>query len=276
MPKITYSATTFLDNVKNEYFDNILNPSFEELGLSQEENQVAKDQADSSSEDIKDNTSENFSLLSIFENAAKLMFSKTKIIEDHFDMTKNSGTFGTLNSLYYIYGASNNIFFENKKVYTHISKMKILDVVEAADFIYKHIDVLTKILHFSKNLADIYMDNDFLNPGSIIIRFSHPRNSIEAFLTPEIIPKDQSKCMRFFISNDQYAEYIGLGTLSASDDIHSQSHKFIKQMRLAEDLMFFINTLRYIIEKPERLVEGTPEGYKNFSHGYILKLTNVL
>ena len=49
MPKITYSATTFLDNVKNEYFDNILNPSFEELGLSQEENQVAKDQADSSS-----------------------------------------------------------------------------------------------------------------------------------------------------------------------------------------------------------------------------------
>ena len=271
MPKITYSATTFLDNVKNEYFDNILNPSFEELGLSQEENQVAKDQADSSSEDIKDNTSENFSLLSIFENAAKLMFSKTKIIEDHFDMTKNSGTFGTLNSLYYIYGASNNIFFENKKVYTHISKMKILDVVEAADFIYKHIDVLTKILHFSKNLADIYMDNDFLNPGSIIIRFSHPRNSIEAFLTPEIIPKDQSKCMRFFISNDQYAEYIGLGTLSASDDIHSQSHKFIKQMRLAEDLMFFINTLRYIIEKPQRLVEGTPEGYKNFSHGYILK-----
>ena len=271
MPKITYSATTFLDNVKNEYFDNILNPSFEELGLSQEENQVAKDQADSSSEDIKDNTSENFSLLSIFENAAKLMFSKTKIIEDHFDMTKNSGTFGTLNSLYYIYGTSNNIFFENKKVYTHISKMKILDVVEAADFIYKHIDVLTKILHFSKNLADIYMDNDFLNPGSIIIRFSHPRNSIEAFLTPEIIPKDQSKCMRFFISNDQYAEYIGLGTLSASDDIHSQSHKFIKQMRLAEDLMFFINTLRYIIEKPERLVEGTPEGYKNFSHGYILK-----
>lgn len=271
MPKITYSATTFLDNVKNEYFDNILNPSFEELGLSQEENQVAKDQADSSSEDIKDNTSENFSLLSIFENAAKLMFTKTKIIEDHFDMTKNSGTFGTLNSLYYIYGASNNIFFENKKVYTHISKMKILDVVEAADFIYKHIDVLTKILHFSKNLADIYMDNDFLNPGSIIIRFSHPRNSIEAFLTPEIIPKDQSKCMRFFISNDQYAEYIGLGTLSASDDIHSQSHKFIKQMRLAEDLMFFINTLRYIIEKPERLVEGTPEGYKNFSHGYILK-----
>ena len=271
MPKITYSATTFLDNVKNEYFDNILNPSFEELGLSQEENQVAKDQADSSSEDIKDNTSENFSLLSIFENAAKLMFSKTKIIEDHFDMTKNSGTFGTLNSLYYIYGASNNIFFENKKVYTHISKMKILDVVEAADFIYKHIDVLTKILHFSKNLADIYMDNDFLNPGSIIIRFSHPRNSIEAFLTPEIIPKDQSKCMRFFISNDQYAEYIGLGTLSASDDIHSQSHKFIKQMRLAEDLMFFINTLRYIIEKPERLVEGTPEGYKNFSHAYILK-----
>ena len=271
MPKITYSATTFLDNVKNEYFDNILNPSFEELGLSQEENQVAKDQADSSSEDIKDNTSENFSLLSIFENAAKLMFSKTKIIEDHFDMTKNSGTFGTLNSLYYIYGASNNIFFENKKVYTHISKMKFLDVVEAADFIYKHIDVLTKILHFSKNLADIYMDNDFLNPGSIIIRFSHPRNSIEAFLTPEIIPKDQSKCMRFFISNDQYAEYIGLGTLSASDDIHSQSHKFIKQMRLAEDLMFFINTLRYIIEKPERLVEGTPEGYKNFSHGYILK-----
>ena len=271
MPKITYSATTFLDNVKNEYFDNILNPSFEELGLSQEENQVAKDQADSSSEDIKDNTSENFSLLSIFENAAKLMFSKTKIIEDHFDMTKNSGTFGTLNSLYYIYGASNNIFFENKKVYTHISKMKILDVVEAADFIYKHIDVLTKILHFSKNLADIYMDNDFLNPGSIIIRFSHPRNSIEAFLTPEIIPKDQSKCMRFFISNDQYAEYIGLGTLSASDDIHSQSHKFIKQMRLAEDLMFFINTFRYIIEKPERLVEGTPEGYKNFSHGYILK-----
>lgn len=271
MPKITYSATTFLDNVKNEYFDNILNPSFEELGLSQEENQVAKDQADSSSEEIKDNTSENFSLLSIFENAAKLMFSKTKIIEDHFDMTKNSGTFGTLNSLYYIYGASNNIFFENKKVYTHISKMKILDVVEAADFIYKHIDVLTKILHFSKNLADIYMDNDFLNPGSIIIRFSHPRNSIEAFLTPEIIPKDQSKCMRFFISNDQYAEYIGLGTLSASDDIHSQSHKFIKQMRLAEDLMFFINTLRYIIEKPERLVEGTPEGYKNFSHGYILK-----
>lgn len=271
MPKITYSATTFLDNVKNEYFDNILNPSFEELGLSQEENQVAKDQADSSSEDIKDNTSENFSLLSIFENAAKLMFSKTKIIEDHFDMTKNSGTFGTLNSLYYIYGASNNIFFENKKVYTHISKMKILDVVEAADFIYKHIDVLTKILHFSKNLADIYMDNDFLNPGSIIIRFSHPGNSIEAFLTPEIIPKDQSKCMRFFISNDQYAEYIGLGTLSASDDIHSQSHKFIKQMRLAEDLMFFINTLRYIIEKPERLVEGTPEGYKNFSHGYILK-----
>ncbi len=271
MPKITYSATTFLDNVKNEYFDNILNPSFEELGLSQEENQVAKDQADSSSEDIKDNTSENFSLLSIFENAAKLMFSKTKIIEEHFDMTKNSGTFGTLNSLYYIYGASNNIFFENKKVYTHISKMKILDVVEAADFIYKHIDVLTKILHFSKNLADIYMDNDFLNPGSIIIRFSHPRNSIEAFLTPEIIPKDQSKCMRFFISNDQYAEYIGLGTLSASDDIHSQSHKFIKQMRLAEDLMFFINTLRYIIEKPERLVEGTPEGYKNFSHGYILK-----
>ncbi|MBQ8477092.1 MAG: hypothetical protein IJ505_01180 [Succinivibrio sp.] len=271
MPKITYSATTFLDNVKNEYFDNILNPSFEELGLSQEENQVAKDQADSSSEDIKDNTLENFSLLSIFENAAKLMFSKTKIIEDHFDMTKNSGTFGTLNSLYYIYGASNNIFFENKKVYTHISKMKILDVVEAADFIYKHIDVLTKILHFSKNLADIYMDNDFLNPGSIIIRFSHPRNSIEAFLTPEIIPKDQSKCMRFFISNDQYAEYIGLGTLSASDDIHSQSHKFIKQMRLAEDLMFFINTLRYIIEKPERLVEGTPEGYKNFSHGYILK-----
>ena len=271
MPKITYSATTFLDNVKNEYFDNILNPSFEELGLSQEENQVAKDQADSSSEDIKDNTSENFSLLSIFENAAKLMFSKTKIIEDHFDMTKNSGTFGTLNSLYYIYGASNNIFFENKKVYTHISKMKILDVVEAADFIYKHIDVLTKILHFSKNLADIYMDNDFLNPGSIIIRFSHPRNSLEAFLTPEIIPKDQSKCMRFFISNDQYAEYIGLGTLSASDDIHSQSHKFIKQMRLAEDLMFFINTLRYIIEKPERLVEGTPEGYKNFSHGYILK-----
>ncbi len=271
MPKITYSATTFLDNVKNEYFDNILNPSFEELGLSQEENQVAKDQADSSSEDIKDNTSENFSLLSIFENAAKLMFSKTKIIEDHFDMTKNSGTFGTLNSLYYIYGASNNIFFENKKVYTHISKMKILDVVEAADFIYKHIDVLTKILHFSKNLADIYMDNDFLNPGSIIIRFSHPRNSIEAFLTPEIIPKDQSKCMRFFISNDQYAEYIGLGTLSASDDIHSQSHKFIKQMKLAEDLMFFINTLRYIIEKPERLVEGTPEGYKNFSHGYILK-----
>ena len=271
MPKITYSATTFLDNVKNEYFDNILNPSFEELGLSQEENQVAKDQADSSSEDIKDNTSENFSLLSIFENAAKLMFSKTKIIEDHFDMTKNSGTFGTLNSLYYIYGASNNFFFENKKVYTHISKMKILDVVEAADFIYKHIDVLTKILHFSKNLADIYMDNDFLNPGSIIIRFSHPRNSIEAFLTPEIIPKDQSKCMRFFISNDQYAEYIGLGTLSASDDIHSQSHKFIKQMRLAEDLMFFINTLRYIIEKPERLVEGTPEGYKNFSHGYILK-----
>lgn len=271
MPKITYSATTFLDNVKNEYFDNILNPSFEELGLSQEENQVAKDQADSSSEDIKDNTSENFSLLSIFENAAKLMFSKTKIIEDHFDMTKNSGTFGTLNSLYYIYGASNNIFFENKKVYTHISKMKILDVVEAADFIYKHIDVLTKILHFSKNLADIYMDNDFLNPGSIIIRFSHPRNSIEAFLTPEIIPKDQSKCMRFFISNDQYAEYIGLGTLSASDDIHSQSHKFIKQMRLAEDLMFFINTLRYIIEKPERLVEGPPEGYKNFSHGYILK-----
>ena len=271
MPKITYSATTFLDNVKNEYFDNILNPSFEELGLSQEENQVAKDQADSSSEDIKDNTSENFSLLSIFENAAKLMFSKTKIIEDHFDMTKNSGTFGTLNSLYYIYGESNNIFFENKKVYTHISKMKILDVVEAADFIYKHIDVLTKILHFSKNLADIYMDNDFLNPGSIIIRFSHPRNSIEAFLTPEIIPKDQSKCMRFFISNDQYAEYIGLGTLSASDDIHSQSHKFIKQMRLAEDLMFFINTLRYIIEKPERLVEGTPEGYKNFSHGYILK-----
>ena len=271
MPKITYSATTFLDNVKNEYFDNILNPSFEELGLSQEENQVAKDQADSSSEDIKDNTSENFSLLSIFENAAKLMFSKTKIIEDHFDMTKNSGTFGTLNSLYYIYGASNNIFFENKKVYTHISKMKILDVVEAADFIYKHIDVLTKILHFSKNLADIYMDNDFLNPGSIIIRLSHPRNSIEAFLTPEIIPKDQSKCMRFFISNDQYAEYIGLGTLSASDDIHSQSHKFIKQMRLAEDLMFFINTLRYIIEKPERLVEGTPEGYKNFSHGYILK-----
>ena len=271
MPKITYSATTFLDNVKNEYFDNILNPSFEELGLSQEENQVAKDQADSSSEDIKDNNSENFSLLSIFENAAKLMFSKTKIIEDHFDMTKNSGTFGTLNSLYYIYGASNNIFFENKKVYTHISKMKILDVVEAADFIYKHIDVLTKILHFSKNLADIYMDNDFLNPGSIIIRFSHPRNSIEAFLTPEIIPKDQSKCMRFFISNDQYAEYIGLGTLSASDDIHSQSHKFIKQMRLAEDLMFFINTLRYIIEKPERLVEGTPEGYKNFSHGYILK-----
>ena len=271
MAKITYSSTTFLDNVKNEYFDNILNPSFEELGLSQEENQVAKDQADSSSEDIKDNTSENFSLLSIFENAAKLMFSKTKIIEDHFDMTKNSGTFGTLNSLYYIYGASNNIFFENKKVYTHISKMKILDVVEAADFIYKHIDVLTKILHFSKNLADIYMDNDFLNPGSIIIRFSHPRNSIEAFLTPEIIPKDQSKCMRFFISNDQYAEYIGLGTLSASDDIHSQSHKFIKQMRLAEDLMFFINTLRYIIEKPERLVEGTPEGYKNFSHGYILK-----
>lgn len=271
MPKITYSATTFLDNVKNEYFDNILNPSFEELGLSQEENQVAKDQADSSSEDIKDNTLENFSLLSIFENAAKLMFSKTKIIEDHFDMTKNSGTFGTLNSLYYIYGASNNIFFENKKVYTHISKMKILDVVEAADFIYKHIDVLTKILHFSKNLADIYMDNDFLNPGSIIIRFSHPRTSIEAFLTPEIIPKDQSKCMRFFISNDQYAEYIGLGTLSASDDIHSQSHKFIKQMRLAEDLMFFINTLRYIIEKPERLVEGTPEGYKNFSHGYILK-----
>ena len=271
MPKITYSATTFLDNVKNEYFDNILNPSFEELGLSQEENQVAKDQADSSSEDIKDNTSENSYLLSIFENAAKLMFSKTKIIEDHFDMTKNSGTFGTLNSLYYIYGASNNIFFENKKVYTHISKMKILDVVEAADFIYKHIDVLTKILHFSKNLADIYMDNDFLNPGSIIIRFSHPRNSIEAFLTPEIIPKDQSKCMRFFISNDQYAEYIGLGTLSASDDIHSQSHKFIKQMRLAEDLMFFINTLRYIIEKPERLVEGTPEGYKNFSHGYILK-----
>ena len=271
MPKITYSSTTFLDNVKNEYFDNILNPSFEELGLSQEENQVAKDQADSSSEDIKDNTSENFSLLSIFENAAKLMFSKTKIIEDHFDMTKNSGTFGTLNSLYYIYGASNNIFFENKKVYTHISKMKILDVVEAADFIYKHIDVLTKILHFSKNLADIYMDNDFLNPGSIIIRFSHPRNSIEAFLTPEIIPKDQSKCMRFFISNDQYAEYIGLGTLSASDDIHSQSHKFIKQMRLAEDLMFFINTLRYIIEKPERLVEGPPEGYKNFSHGYILK-----
>lgn len=271
MPKITYSATTFLDNVKNEYFDNILNPSFEELGLSQEENQVAKDQADSSSEDIKDNTLENFSLLSIFENAAKLMFSKTKIIEDHFDMTKNSGTFGTLNSLYYIYGASNNIFFENKKVYTHISKMKIIDVVEAADFIYKHIDVLTKILHFSKNLADIYMDNDFLNPGSIIIRFSHPRNSIEAFLTPEIIPKDQSKCMRFFISNDQYAEYIGLGTLSASDDIHSQSHKFIKQMRLAEDLMFFINTLRYIIEKPERLVEGTPEGYKNFSHGYILK-----
>ena len=271
MPKITYSATTFLDNVKNEYFDNILNPSFEELGLSQEENQVAKDQADSSSEDIKDNTSENFSLLSIFENAAKLMFSKTKIIEDHFDMTKNSGTFDTLNSLYYIYGASNNIFFENKKVYTHISKMKILDVVEAADFIYKHIDVITKILHFSKNLADIYMDNDFLNPGSIIIRFSHPRNSIEAFLTPEIIPKDQSKCMRFFISNDQYAEYIGLGTLSASDDIHSQSHKFIKQMRLAEDLMFFINTLRYIIEKPERLVEGTPEGYKNFSHGYILK-----
>lgn len=271
MPKITYSATTFLDNVKNEYFDNILNPSFEELGLSQEENQVAKDQADSSSEDIKDNTLENFSLLSIFENAAKLMFSKTKIIEDHFDMTKNSGTFGTLNSLYYIYGASNNIFFENKKVYTHISKMKILDVVEAADFIYKHIDVLTKILHFSKNLADIYMDNDFLNPGSIIIRFSHPRNSIEAFLTPEIIPKDQSKCMRFFISNDQYAEYIGLGTLSASDDIHSQSRKFIKQMRLAEDLMFFINTLRYIIEKPERLVEGTPEGYKNFSHGYILK-----
>ncbi len=271
MPKITYSATTFLDNVKNEYFDNILNPSFEELGLSQEENQVAKDQADSSSEDIKDNTLENFSLLSIFENAAKLMFSKTKIIEDHFDMTKNSGTFGTLNSLYYIYGASNNIFFENKKVYTHISKMKILDVVEAADFIYKHIDVLTKILHFSKNLADIYMDNDFLNPGSIIIRFSHPRNSIEAFLTPEIIPKDQSKCMRFFISNDQYAEYIGLGTLSASDDVHSQSHKFIKQMRLAEDLMFFINTLRYIIEKPERLVEGTPEGYKNFSHGYILK-----
>lgn len=271
MPKITYSATTFLDNVKNEYFDNILNPSFEELGLSQEENQVAKDQADSSSEDIKDNTSENFSLLSIFENAAKLMFSKTKIIEDHFDMTKNSGTFGTLNSLYYIYGASNNIFFENKKVYTHISKMKILDVVEAADFIYKHIDVLTKILHFSKNLADIYMDNDFLNPGSIIIRFSHPRTSIEAFLTPEIIPKDQSKCMRFFISNDQYAEYIGLGTLSASDDIHSQSHKFIKQMRLAEDLMIFINTLRYIIEKPERLVEGAPEGYKGLGFNYILK-----
>ena len=115
--------------------------------------------------------------------------------------------------------------------------MKILDVVEAADFIYRHIDVLTNILHFSKNLADIYMDNDFLNPGSIIIRFSHPRNSIEAFLTPEIIPKDQSKCMRFFISNDQYAEYIGLGTFSSSDEIQAQSRRYIKQMKLAEDYL---------------------------------------
>ena len=270
MPKITYSATPNLDNIRREYLNGVLNPSLEEL-VPEDDNQLQKDQSEITSDNTNEYSHEALALISVLKTATKLMVTKTKVIEDHYDMTKNSGTFGTLNSLYYIYGASNNIFFENKKVYTHISKMKILDVVEAADFIYKHIDVLTKILHFSKNLADIYMDNDFLNPGSIIIRFSHPRNSIEAFLTPEIIPKDQSKCMRFFISNDQYAEYIGLGTLSASDDIHSQSHKFIKQMRLAEDLMFFINTLRYIIEKPERLVEGPPEGYKNFSHGYILK-----
>ena len=134
-----------------------------------------------------------------------------------------------------------------------------------------HIEKLTKALHFTKNPADLYISNSFLNPASFILRFSHPRTSIEAFLTPEIIPKDQSKCMRFFISNDQYAEYIGLGTFSSSDEIQAQSRRYIKQMKLAEDLMIFINTLRYIIEKPERLVEGAPEGYKGLGFNYILK-----
>ena len=270
MPKITYSATPNLDNIRREYLNGVLNPSLEEL-VPEDDNQLQKDQSEITSDNTNEYSHEALALISALKTATKLMVTKTKVIEDHYDMTKNSGTFGTLNAIYYSYGASNNIYFENKKVYTHISKMKCPDIVEAADFVFTHIEKLTKALHFTKNPADLYISNSFLNPASFILRFSHPRTSIEAFLTPEIIPKDQSKCMRFFISNDQYAEYIGLGTFSSSDEIQAQSRRFIKQMKLAEDLMFFINTLRYIIEKPERLVEGAPEGYKGLGFNYILK-----
>ena len=53
MPKITYSATPNLDNIRREYLNGVLNPSLEEL-VPEDDNQLQKDQ----SEITSDNTNE--------------------------------------------------------------------------------------------------------------------------------------------------------------------------------------------------------------------------
>ena len=98
MPKITYSATPNLDNIRREYLNGVLNPSLEEL-VPEDDNQLQKDQSEITSDNTNEYSHEALALISVLKTATKLMVTKTKVIEDHYDMTKNSGTFGTLNSL---------------------------------------------------------------------------------------------------------------------------------------------------------------------------------
>ncbi|MBQ2268469.1 MAG: hypothetical protein II340_08615 [Succinivibrio sp.] len=201
-----------------------------------------------------------------------------KHIEKHLDyfdgiykLDHVSGLFGMNQCLLYSLDLSNEIFFENKKVYNHISKMPKLDIVDAADFMLDNMDKLREILHFVPKNFNLFKVDNYKKDGAVsfVLRFSHPENSIHGLIsTNKWMFK---KSVNFYIGDNDRNSFVRVPSSSYPTSILDELRTQFPNLGLKDKLMFYINTLMYILEKPERLQVGTPKGVAPTMFNFILK-----
>ena len=198
-----------------------------------------------------------------------------KHIEKHLDyfdgiykLDHVSGLFGMNQCLLYSLDLSNEIFFENKKLYTHISKMPKLDIIDATDFLLENMDKLRRLVHFLPDQDDNGIE-ELSDTVSFVLRFSNAQMAIHGLIA-EFEDLDYP-ILSFFVGDDNTNSYIGIPSSKAPSDIRREMRERFPTLNLKDKLMFYINTLRYILEKPERLEYGTPKDVRPTVFGYTLR-----
>ena len=188
--------------------------------------------------------------------------------ENYYELDHASGKFGMYQCMAYTFGQTNEIFFENKKLYTHISKMPKLDIIDATDFLLENMDKLRRLVHFLPDQDDNGI-KELSDTVSFVLRFSNAQMAIDGLIA-EFEDLDDP-ILSFFVGDDNTNSYIGIPSSKAPSDIRREMRERFPTLNLKDKLMFYINTLRYILEKPERLEYGTPKDVRPTVFGYTLR-----